>query len=863
MNAAQIRPNTHASSLLSSLPDVVNVDKSELQKTTNMVNKIIDSLLMDADGHEIVPGGASEQLKEDDHLTTKSIRSTVVLRGSAGSGKTVTAAKVACDEDIVLNFYHGVAWLKLGHCDDLDGAMKYEVYVECLKSICEQLKLNQPNFPSRAGFATDELTLMQIAKQLVKNTIRRKRVLIVLDDAWHEGDIIWFNFGWSSEVVNGTAPGGLPTGRLLVTTRMVGWQRAANAKMSFDLDLKEQDIVAARTSKDNMNTATARVIDPASLKKSAFIGTAVAVTGGSADRIRKKCKLADTAVIAEQVKVTAVTAIATAEDCDKNDIDDDDDANRNQDIPGYTGDSDEEEYDEDGEMKTDGPRTGVDRLHNETNERKWLKKFQELKAYKDKFGDCLVPQKYDANPQLGEWVNRQRKHYQQMKNGKYSPMNKERIKKLENIDFAWVTSRGRPRSKRDAEADNSKTRTVFGTTFTQVSVQPHLLRKESQSGCGPGVGVGVGVGGGPPRPAFRLGPNRQTITNNGKSNGNSAAVSVGQPIGRAAATNNVVNNGGGPPSAAASHPGAYVPPQAQAQAVQVHPTYRRPHYGTVAPPTNAPVANTMSDARPVHIGSACAGPPHSNAAHLNLGGGAGTMNHQLPHSRTPVAAAAAVGGAPPYNAVSQHYNNPSNAGHHHHRHHLHPYNNSPPFDPNSTNMHPNNNNNGNQQQQQHQFMNGNNVNNRGSGQQQQPTLWTCAHCKDATYASYDDCLAHERNCKAAPNPQQQQQQQQRASHHQMNAMHPNHHHGMTAAVVNNHHHAAPQHHQMHQHQLNRGPQPSQCWSSSGGAASVTQVAPVTNWACEKCAVVFRTYGECWDHEQTCTGALSSSHAYRQ
>ena len=172
-----------------------------------MVNSIIDSLLMEADGHELSHGGFREQRKEQDHHVTKSIRSTVVLRGSAGSGKTVTAAKVACDEDIVLNFYHGVAWLKLGHREDLDGQMKYEVYVDCLKSICEQLKLNQPNFPSRSGFATDELTLMQIAKQLVKNTIRRKRVLLVLDDAWHEGDIIWFNFGWSSEVVNGTASG--------------------------------------------------------------------------------------------------------------------------------------------------------------------------------------------------------------------------------------------------------------------------------------------------------------------------------------------------------------------------------------------------------------------------------------------------------------------------------------------------------------------------------------------------------------------------------------------------------------------------------------------------------------------------------
>jgi hypothetical protein len=34
----------------------------------------------------------------------------------------------------------------------------------------------------------------------------------------------------------------------------------------------------------------------------------------------------------------------------------------------------------------------------------WNQKLEELKAYEAEHGDCLVPQRYPANPQLGAWV---------------------------------------------------------------------------------------------------------------------------------------------------------------------------------------------------------------------------------------------------------------------------------------------------------------------------------------------------------------------------------------------------------------------------------------------------------------------------
>ena len=68
----------------------------------------------------------------------------------------------------------------------------------------------------------------------------------------------------------------------------------------------------------------------------------------------------------------------------------------------------------------------------------WNDRYDELKAYRSKYGDCNVPQGWSDNPQLGRWVQTQRKHYRLFKEGGKSYMNKERIKKLNDIGFEWV-----------------------------------------------------------------------------------------------------------------------------------------------------------------------------------------------------------------------------------------------------------------------------------------------------------------------------------------------------------------------------------------------------------------------------------------
>ena len=56
-------------------------------------------------------------------------------------------------------------------------------------------------------------------------------------------------------------------------------------------------------------------------------------------------------------------------------------------------------------------------------------RFEQLKAYKDRFGDCRVPAKWKENPQLGMWATHQRQH---RKNGKLSP---EKGQLLREIGF--------------------------------------------------------------------------------------------------------------------------------------------------------------------------------------------------------------------------------------------------------------------------------------------------------------------------------------------------------------------------------------------------------------------------------------------
>ena len=64
-------------------------------------------------------------------------------------------------------------------------------------------------------------------------------------------------------------------------------------------------------------------------------------------------------------------------------------------------------------------------------ETKWQQMFCTLRAYKEEHGDCMVPQRWRGNPQLGRWVDNQRKQYHRGK------MAEERVRRLKELGFAW------------------------------------------------------------------------------------------------------------------------------------------------------------------------------------------------------------------------------------------------------------------------------------------------------------------------------------------------------------------------------------------------------------------------------------------
>jgi len=67
----------------------------------------------------------------------------------------------------------------------------------------------------------------------------------------------------------------------------------------------------------------------------------------------------------------------------------------------------------------------------------WSTRFEELCQYKAKHGDCLVPQHYNQNPQLGSWVKAQRRHGKLFQSGEGGSMTLERYRKLEGMGFVW------------------------------------------------------------------------------------------------------------------------------------------------------------------------------------------------------------------------------------------------------------------------------------------------------------------------------------------------------------------------------------------------------------------------------------------
>lgn len=68
----------------------------------------------------------------------------------------------------------------------------------------------------------------------------------------------------------------------------------------------------------------------------------------------------------------------------------------------------------------------------------WFDRLHQLIEYKEKYGDTLVPKRYEKNPSLGNWVNKQRQQYRKFW-AKETPcsLNAEKVAMLNEIGFCW------------------------------------------------------------------------------------------------------------------------------------------------------------------------------------------------------------------------------------------------------------------------------------------------------------------------------------------------------------------------------------------------------------------------------------------
>eukprot|EP00538_Stauroneis_constricta_P004302 CAMPEP_0119562418 /NCGR_PEP_ID=MMETSP1352-20130426/20381_1 /TAXON_ID=265584 /ORGANISM="Stauroneis constricta, Strain CCMP1120" /LENGTH=789 /DNA_ID=CAMNT_0007610813 /DNA_START=77 /DNA_END=2446 /DNA_ORIENTATION=+ len=73
-----------------------------------------------------------------------------------------------------------------------------------------------------------------------------------------------------------------------------------------------------------------------------------------------------------------------------------------------------------------------------TQSEQWNDKYEELVAFRRRYGHCHVPNSnLDSSRPLAHWVRRQRHQYRRKMEGKHSTLSDERQRALEELDFVW------------------------------------------------------------------------------------------------------------------------------------------------------------------------------------------------------------------------------------------------------------------------------------------------------------------------------------------------------------------------------------------------------------------------------------------
>lgn len=114
-----------------------------------------------------------------------------------------------------------------------------------------------------------------------------------------------------------------------------------------------------------------------------------------------------------------------------------------------------------------------------THDSVWHRHYADLQQYKEKYGNCLVPQNYADNRKLGLWVMQQRRQYTLLQQGKNSSLSGKRgdyrLQLLEDIGFVWRLDRRGPRGSYGVLRKTSDQ--VEHETHTVANFEQYMLEK--------------------------------------------------------------------------------------------------------------------------------------------------------------------------------------------------------------------------------------------------------------------------------------------------------------------------------------------------------------------------------------------------
>lgn len=109
----------------------------------------------------------------------------------------------------------------------------------------------------------------------------------------------------------------------------------------------------------------------------------------------------------------------------------------------------------------------------------WNERLQDLRVFKHRYGHCLVPSRYEPNPELGIWVGTQRTQYRLYMQAKETgvavstSMNEERIATLEELGFVWAL-RGSVQDDNIVAATANPVELADSAAVARLPIEPSL-----------------------------------------------------------------------------------------------------------------------------------------------------------------------------------------------------------------------------------------------------------------------------------------------------------------------------------------------------------------------------------------------------